>query len=42
MLTKRRESLEQELKCVHMSDKRRNDVALDTEKTLTQIKYENV
>jgi len=41
MITKRRESLEQELRCAEMSEKRRNDVALETEKSLTEVKFEN-
>lgn len=40
MILKRRESLEQELRCVELSERRRNDVALETEKTLTEAKYE--
>lgn len=37
---KRRESLEAELKCTESNERRRNDVALETEKTLTEVKYE--
>ena len=37
---KRRESLEAELKCTELTERRRNDVALETEKTLTETKYE--
>ena len=40
MILKRRESLEQELKCTELSERRRCDVALETEKTLTEAKFE--
>lgn len=40
MIVKRRESLEQELKCTELSERRRCDVALETEKTLTEAKFE--
>lgn len=40
MIMKRRESLEAELKCTESNERRRNDVALETEKTLTEVKYE--
>jgi hypothetical protein len=28
------------MKCVELSERRRNDVALETEKTLTEVKFE--
>lgn len=37
---KRRESLEQELKCVELVERRRNEVSLETEKGLTEAKYD--
>jgi len=40
MIIKRRDSLEAELKCTELTERRRNDVALETEKTLTETKYE--
>ena len=39
-MQKRRESLEQELKCTELSERRRCDVALETEKSLTEAKFE--
>lgn len=40
MILKRRESLESELKCTELSERRRNEVSLETEKALTETKYE--
>jgi len=42
MILKGRDSLEQELRCTELHEKRRNDVALETEKSLTEAKYEVV
>jgi chromosome segregation ATPase len=39
-LAQKRVSLEQELKTSEMAERRRNEVALDTEKSLTEAKYE--
>jgi hypothetical protein len=35
-----RVSLEQELKTIELTEKRRNEVGLETEKSLTEAKYE--
>ncbi|CDW83113.1 UNKNOWN [Stylonychia lemnae] len=40
IIQKRIESLDQELRCTELSERRRCDVALDTEKTLTEAKFE--
>ncbi len=40
LILKRRDSLEAELKCTELTERRRTDVALETEKTLTEVKYE--
>ena len=40
LMLKRRDSLEQELKCTELSERRRCDVALETEKSLTEAKFE--
>jgi hypothetical protein len=42
LIEKRRETLEQELKCTELNERRRNDVALETEKSLTEAKFEIV
>jgi hypothetical protein len=39
-LTKRKTGLEQELKTIESAEKRRNDVSLETEKSLTEAKFE--
>lgn len=39
-LGQKRVSLEQELRTSEMAERRRNEVALDTEKCLTEAKYE--
>lgn len=36
-----RQGLESELRTIEHAEKRRNDVALETEKSLTEVKYEN-
>ena len=38
--SRKRVGLEQELKTIEMAEKRRNDVALETEKSLTEAKFE--
>ena len=40
MLARTREGLEQELKTIESAERRRTDVALETEKSLTEAKYE--
>jgi hypothetical protein len=35
-----RVSLEQELKTIELTEKRRNEVSLETERSLTEAKYE--
>lgn len=40
LILKRRESLEAELKCTELNERRMHDVALETEKSLTEVKYE--
>jgi chromosome segregation ATPase len=40
LLARQKQDLEQELKSIESTERRRTDVALETEKSLTEAKYE--